>query len=195
MNKRNWRNPYVTIQKKTTHPSAKQSKPQSKKAVPVAVKEVDESPDVDVVEPREERNVPERKTLFANFPALNILNNLDIRTSVTRIRSNIKGISSTIKQMEDTMDTIFGAMEMFEAFGNPAKASTKESVLDSRSSRTEAAESTDNLDDESPIQKNNSASNLLSNIDLGQLLGLLQSPLVQSLLNQSSNDETRKKEG
>lgn len=42
---------------------------------------------------------------------------VDLRTSVSKMRTNIKGISSTIRQVEETMDTLYDAMEMFESIG------------------------------------------------------------------------------
>jgi hypothetical protein len=117
---------------------------------------------------------------------------MDLRTSVSRMRSNIKGISSTIRQVEETMDTLYGAMEIFERLGK-------------RSSGTEAAEKTvskrQSAETSSPAEEgtegsSNGGGNPLGNIDIGQLLGLLQSPLVQNLLSQTANGAAkRKKEG
>ncbi len=113
----------------------------------------------------------------------------DLRTSVSRMRSNIKGISSTIRQVEQTMDTLYGAMEVFDSLGKkslPAgtgKAPARRNLSDAMETPDESTE-------------NSGGSNPFGNIDIGQLLNLLQSPLVQNLLNQSAGSESkRKKEG
>jgi translation initiation factor 2B subunit (eIF-2B alpha/beta/delta family) len=113
---------------------------------------------------------------------------VDLRTSVSRMRSNIKGISHTIRQVEQTMDTLYGAMEMFESLGKKSGKSPSEDRPVSR--RIETQEK-----DDAGVESNANGSNLLANIDIGQLLTLLQSPLVQNLLNQSANNGKRKKEG
>jgi hypothetical protein len=113
---------------------------------------------------------------------------VDLRTSVSRMRSNIKGISHTIRQVEQTMDTLYGAMEVFESFGKKSAKAPAEDRPVSR--RTEPQER------EAPaVESNENGSNPLANIDITQLLGLLQSPLVQNLLNQSASNGKRKKEG
>jgi hypothetical protein len=114
---------------------------------------------------------------------------VDLRTSVSRMRSNIKGISHTIRQVEQTMDTLYGAMEVFESFGKKTGKSPSEDKPVSR--RADPQER-----DEPAMESNANGSNPLANIDITQLLSLLQSPLVQNLLNQSaSNNGKRKKEG
>jgi len=112
---------------------------------------------------------------------------MDLRTSVSRMRSNIKGISSTIRQMEYTMDTLYGAMEMFESLSSKkggvetGKTTPARHLADQTDRPTESAEA--------------EGSNPLGNLDIGQLLNLLQSPLVQNLLNQNASSSKRKKEG
>lgn len=113
----------------------------------------------------------------------------DIRLSVLKMRDNIKGISSTIRQMEETMDTIYGAMEMLNTLGKGSKLSAGKS----RSPKAEIEE------DEPSQSAASSLSSALGNLDIGQLLSILQSPLIQSLLSQSNtgpaSNATRKKEG
>lgn len=190
MSKRKWRNPYVTINKKPSRPSANKAKTKAKEDVTVAVQEPVVS------------EVPQKKGFLSKLPSLDILSNLDLRTSVTTVRSNIRGISTTIRQMEDTMESIFGAMEMLESFGKINKTESSESVNAATPSKRnkpqqESAflfEDEEESEEEAPVKEN--ASNPFSGIDIGQLLGLLQSPLVQSLLTQSSSDSgKRKKEG
>jgi hypothetical protein len=113
---------------------------------------------------------------------------VDLRTSVSRMRSNIKGISNTIRQVEQTMDTLYGAMEVFESLGKKSAKTASEDKGATR--RTD----TQNRDD-SAADSNANGNNPLANIDINQLLNLLQSPLVQNLLNQSNNNGKRKKEG
>ncbi|UFJ42798.1 hypothetical protein LOK74_10015 [Brevibacillus humidisoli] len=120
----------------------------------------------------------------------------DLRTSVSRMRSNIKGISSTIRQVEETMDTIYGAMEMLDSLG-------KSGTRPSPPAQTAANRSTPQSDEEKhPLGESTSSStgsqsgNGLGNLDVNQLLAILQSPLVQNLLSQQSGGPTkRKKEG
>lgn len=112
------------------------------------------------------------------------------------MRHNIKGIGSTIRQVEDTMDSLYGAMEMMENLGKrtpepevvaekPAAATGKRKAAPEPQKAAEAAP-----------QESGGLGNLLANIDIGQLLGLLQSPLVQNLITQvSSTSKERKKEG
>jgi hypothetical protein len=125
---------------------------------------------------------------------------VDLRTSVSKMRTNIKGISSTIRQVEETMDTLYGAMEMFESIGKrSAKGNATEKSVErpadrpvSKKQTAESSQEPETVRDEAE----NSGSNPLANIDIGQLLGLLQSPLVQNLLSQSTNGAAkRKKEG
>lgn len=116
---------------------------------------------------------------------------LDLRSSVSKMRSNIKGISNTIRQMEETMDTLYGAMEMIDSLGKGG------SRLIAPGGKSNAAlPSADSTDADNPLEGSNGGSNPLASLDMNQLLGLLQSPLVQSLLNQNSSAEPkRKKEG
>ncbi|MGG1659635.1 hypothetical protein [Brevibacillus sp. NRS-1366] len=124
---------------------------------------------------------------------------VDLRTSVSKMRNNIKGISTTIRQVEETMDTLYGAMEIFENLGKkvpePEAASEKDvSKTKKKANAKEVAEKTV----EEPSEAETGGSNPLANIDIGQLLGLLQSPLVQNLISQtvgSSSSKQRKKEG
>jgi hypothetical protein len=122
----------------------------------------------------------------------NTLVAMDLRSSVSRMRNNIKGISSTIRQMEATMDTLYGAMEMVESLSRNANKSTAIPQTNNgvRHSQQEAIEV--DSEPESPA----GGSNPLANIDMSQLLSLLQSPLVQSLLSQHAGGAgKRKKEG
>lgn len=99
------------------------------------------------------------------------------------MRHNIKGIGSTIRQVEDTMDSLYGAMEMMENLG-------KRTPEPERKASPEPQKAAETPPQESGL------GNLLANIDIGQLLGLLQSPLVQNLITQvSSSSKERKKEG
>jgi hypothetical protein len=124
---------------------------------------------------------------------------VDLRTSVSKMRNNIKGISTTIRQMEETMDTLYGAMEIFENLGK--RPAEKEEVVEKSGSKRKAApaESAQKFSDssESSAGSTGTSSNPLANIDIGQLLGLLQSPLVQNLLSQTvaNTGKQRKKEG
>lgn len=121
---------------------------------------------------------------------------LDLRTSVSKMRHNIKGISSTIRQVEETMDTLYGAMEIFEKLGKrPAeKAAVPEKPAPKRRASQEAVAAAEGTNPESGA---GGGANPLANIDVGQLLGLLQSPLIQNLLTQTlkNGSKQRKKEG
>ncbi|CAJ1002863.1 MULTISPECIES: hypothetical protein [Bacillales] len=115
----------------------------------------------------------------------------DLRSSVSRMRSNIKGISSTIRQVEETMDTLYGAMQLFERLG---KRSAEAADTEKPAGKRQSAETSSPANE--AAEGNNGGGNLLGNIDINQLLSLLQSPLVQSLLNQTANGAAkRKKEG
>ncbi|MGC5324543.1 hypothetical protein [Brevibacillus sp. SYSU BS000544] len=124
----------------------------------------------------------------------------DLRASVLKMRDNIKGISSTIRQMEETMDTIYGAIEMLDTLGKrTSKASPSPNPGKQKSQK---AFFEDEVAPESSAQANTSGlgagsglGNALSNIDIGQLISILQSPLVQNLLSQPSTTSKRKKEG
>lgn len=124
-----------------------------------------------------------------------ILPAVDLRTSVSKMRHNIKGIGSTIRQVEDTMDSLYGAMEMIENLGKRTPESEvvaeKPATAGKRKAAPEPQKAT-----ETPPPQESGLGNLLANIDIGQLLGLLQSPLVQNLITQvSGNTKERKKEG
>lgn len=124
---------------------------------------------------------------------------VDLRTSVSKMRNNIKGISSTIRQVEETMDSLYGAMEIFENLGkSPAEKAETVAATEKPASKRKGVSEASRLAEESAEPEAATNSNPLGNIDIGQLLGLLQSPLVQSLLTQtigSSNSKQRKKEG
>lgn len=124
----------------------------------------------------------------------------NLRTSVSRMRHNIKGISSTIRQVEETMDTLYGAMEIFEKLTK--KPAEKQLPLEKPAPRRKAAQEAANLAHDHGQETGSSgsagaSSNPLANIDLGQILTLLQSPLVQNLLSQTlqNSSRQRKKEG
>ncbi|RNB81618.1 hypothetical protein EDM56_25200 [Brevibacillus fluminis] len=178
-----WRNPYAPLGKKPVQATqARMSQPAAATSAP-------------------------RKLPLLPLP-------IDVRASVMRMRNNIKGISTTIRQMEETMDTLYGAVELFQSFGRkstdqpediqPAKTRRKRSSGSGvngnsgpsvQASRKQAAESPESVPSEG-----NGIENLLANIDIGQVLSLLQSPLVQSLIQQnlttaSSTSTKRKKEG
>ncbi|MFP3387969.1 hypothetical protein [Brevibacillus sp. SIMBA_040] len=127
---------------------------------------------------------------------------VDLRTSVTKMRSNIKGISTTIRQVEETMDTLYGAMEMFENLGKrtpePAVATEKPASKRKSSASASASAEAEKTVEQASETESGGGSNPLANIDIGQLLGLLQSPLVQNLLSQTVGNnisKQRKKEG
>jgi len=114
----------------------------------------------------------------------------DLRSSVSRMRNNIKGISSTIRQMEETMDTLYGAMEMVESLGRQGGRTSAPAHPSSMEHHSFAPR------DEVETEENHESNHALPNIDMGQLLQLLQSPLVQSLISQHLGSSTkRKKEG
>ncbi|MFM1652731.1 hypothetical protein ACI7RC_11605 [Brevibacillus sp. B_LB10_24] len=115
------------------------------------------------------------------------LSSEEVRSSVNRMRLNIKGISSTIRQVENTMDTLYGAMEILESLSRTsAKPAQINKAAEPKRHRGEQAEEED---DSNPLGP-------LGNIDIGQLLNLLQSPLVQNLLkHQADGADKRKKEG
>ncbi|WP_241254479.1 hypothetical protein [Brevibacillus sp. SYP-B805] len=161
MNSRKWRNPYSPLAKKAGKAAA----------VPAAA-------------------VP-ATTASLSVPAPKSLSVLDLRSSVSRMRNNIKGISSTIRQMEETMDTLYGAMQMVESLGrSSAKTGVGQQPRDGSDRGQAASEEADNQ------QEPATNSNPLANIDMNQLLNLLQSPLVQSLLSQHTGAAAkRKKEG
>lgn len=119
----------------------------------------------------------------------------DLRSSVSRMRSNIKGISSTIRQVEETMDTIYGAMEMLDSLGRPILHASPASNPGNSPSRVlpdEHRPSGERTESSSEVTTGNG----LNGLDLNQLLAILQSPLVQNLLNQQSGGANkRKKEG
>ncbi|GEC89859.1 MULTISPECIES: hypothetical protein [Brevibacillus] len=120
-----------------------------------------------------------------------ILPAVDLRTSVSKMRHNIKGIGSTIRQVEDTMDSLYGAMEMIENLGK--RTPEPEVVAEKPAGKRKAAPEPQKA---AETPQESGLGNLLANIDIGQLLGLLQSPLVQNLITQvSSNSKERKKEG
>ena len=127
---------------------------------------------------------------------------VDLRTSVSKMRSNIKGISTTIRQVEETMDTLYGAMEMFENLGKrtpePAVATEKPASKRKASANASASVEAEKTVEQASETESSGGSNPLANIDIGQLLGLLQSPLVQNLLSQTVGNnisKQRKKEG
>ncbi|MFG0215056.1 hypothetical protein ACFU8X_18280 [Brevibacillus porteri] len=125
-----------------------------------------------------------------------ILPAVDLRTSVTKMRHNIKGIGSTIRQVEDTMDSLYGAMEMMENLGK--RTPEPEVVAEKPAGKRKAAPEPQKAAEPAPQESGSGLGlgNLLGNIDIGQLLGLLQSPLVQNLITQvSGNSKERKKEG
>lgn len=96
------------------------------------------------------------------------------------------------------MDSLYGAMEMIENFGKRApepEAVTAEKPATKRKAAAEATPKAPPKAAEPPPQESGLGS-LLSNIDIGQLLGLLQSPLVQNLITQvGGSTKERKKEG
>ncbi|MDF2681383.1 MAG: hypothetical protein K0R47_2573 [Brevibacillus sp.] len=124
---------------------------------------------------------------------------VDLRTSVSKMRNNIKGISSTIRQVEETMDSLYGAMEIFENFGKRPAEKAEPVASEKPASKRKGASEASRMVEESPEPETSTTnSNPLGNIDIGQLLGLLQSPLVQNLLSQTvgnSSSKQRKKEG
>lgn len=122
---------------------------------------------------------------------------MDLRTSVSRMRSNIKGISQTIRQVEETMDTIYGAMEMLDSLGKSgARPATSTQPVDSRTVKP-AEEERHTPSEANAAPPAPQAGSSLGNLDVNQLLSILQSPLVQNLLKQQTGGgiSKRKKEG
>jgi hypothetical protein len=124
---------------------------------------------------------------------------VDLRTSVSKMRNNIKGIGTTIRQMEETMDTLYGAMEIFENFGKRPAEKVEAAEKTGNKRKSPASESAQKAGESSESESSGGSTNTnpLANIDIGQLLGLLQSPLVQNLLSQTvaNTGKQRKKEG
>lgn len=141
--------------------------------------------------PSKKLNEKAQEVSLAVTPRKAVPEVIDLRTSVSRMRSNIKGISSTIRQVEETMDTLYGAMQIFERLG---KRSTDAETAEKPAGKRQSAETSSPANE--GTEGNSGVGNPLGNIDIGQLLGLLQSPLVQSLLSQTANGAAkRKKEG
>ncbi|WP_312108624.1 hypothetical protein [Brevibacillus reuszeri] len=125
---------------------------------------------------------------------------VDLRSSVSKMRTNIKGISTTIRQVEETMDSLYGAMEVFENLGKRTPEPEPAVVAEKPTSKRKAAAEPEKekVVEQASDKETGASSNPLANIDIGQLLGLLQSPLVQNLLSQTvgnSISKQRKKEG
>ena len=100
------------------------------------------------------------------------------------------------------MDTLYGAMEMFENLGKrtpePAVATEKPASKRKASANASASVEAEKTVEQASETESGGGSNPLANIDIGQLLGLLQSPLVQNLLSQTVGNnisKQRKKEG
>ncbi|MGD8189187.1 hypothetical protein ACQCN2_04210 [Brevibacillus ginsengisoli] len=111
----------------------------------------------------------------------------DIRLSVLKMRDNIKGISSTIRQMEETMDTIYGAMEMLDSLGRKsAKPQATTTTKPNQHPHQHPHQHAEVEADEPQQSQGSGLSGALGNLDIGQLLSILQSPLVQNLLQQSN---------
>lgn len=170
MKANNWRNPYAPLGKKPV--KATQAR----------------------------MNAPEAFSVPKKLPLVPI----DVRASVMRMRNNIKGISTTIRQMEETMDTLYGAVELFQSIGRKS-TDVPEEIQQAKPQRrsSRGATAPQKAAAESPAaaaapESGNSLDNLLSNIDIGQVLSLLQSPLVQNLIQQNLGagaSTKRKKEG
>lgn len=180
MNAKNWRNPYAPLGKKPVQAVQARMNPQEA--------------------------LPSLKKLLP-IP-------IDVRASVMRMRNNIKGISTTIRQMEETMDTLYGAVELFQSLGRKSSKSAEEAQKPKeqrKGARGNAAPQRTNAEGASArraapeavgapeaSEADNSIDNVLANIDIGQILNLLQSPLVQNLIQQNLGSGTsakRKKEG
>lgn len=149
---------------------------------------------------------PSGRRLISHYPE-KILPAVDLRSSVSKMRNNIKGISTTIRQVEETMDTLYGAMEIIENLGKrtaepevaaekPVSTKRKGNVETARDNAKgkETAKAVE-TPQESSAASGSGSGNPLGNIDIGQILGLLQSPLVQNLLTQtvSGSSKQRKK--
>lgn len=130
-----------------------------------------------------------------------VLPPLDLRTSVSKMRHNIKGISSTIRQVEETMDSLYGAMEVFDKLTKkntekPAAAPEKPMPKRRKAQQAPVAVAEEEEQESGTSASGGGSGNPLANIDIGQLLGLLQSPLIQNLLTQTlQGSKQRKKEG
>ncbi|RKD25690.1 hypothetical protein BEP19_01750 [Ammoniphilus oxalaticus] len=86
--------------------------------------------------------------------------------SLLTIRNQMRGFREQLEQMEKTMDTLFHVMDAIEKLNSPSKSS-------------------------------GNPSNLLKsfqNIDFKQVMNLLQSPLVQALVETMVEEEPTKKE-
>lgn len=165
MSTRKWRNPYTPINKKVDRTAIGQAKST------IAITPYKDSPQ-------------------------------DLRASVMKMRDNIKGISSTIRQMEETMDTIYGAIEMLDTLGKRTSKASPSPTTNPGKQKSQKSFFDEEVAPESSAQANSSGQglgsglgNALGNIDIGQLISILQSPLVQNLLSQPSTTSKRKKEG
>lgn len=147
--------------------------------------------------PYDPLNRNRQKGWIPPFPSLGpfprrIPNERQVKASVTRMRSNIKGIGQTIRQVEETMNSLSNAMEILGRFGSFSRSQPVQETGRSGRGHSTVARSRHSAE-------SGHTESLMGNIDVEQIMQILQSPLVQSLLSSSSGSspvkKQRKKEG
>lgn len=156
------------LSQKRKHPRAQgpagRRKPKRKPKTVQARKETRESAPVPAATPVPPRIVP--SALMKNLPDLLPKSPSEMRSSINNVREWSSQMRTTMLQVEQTLSTLHGLVSMYERWnaGNEAR----------QAARIASGESIDRT----PISFIRS----LRNVDFSQMFALLNSPLVQALL-------------
>ncbi|MBN6188586.1 hypothetical protein JQN58_17170 [Aneurinibacillus sp. BA2021] len=163
MNSQKRRSPYVKGPKRAAAAGKK-----TKKSAPASVKkEAVQAVPAKVPAKTPAKNIADFKaasSLVKNIPSLLTKSPDEMRTSINNVREWSSQMRGTMAEMEQTLGTLTSLIGMYERFANNRqRAGAQEAQADG---------------DRSPLAFLKS----LNNIDFRQILSLLNSPLVQALL-------------
>lgn len=121
---------------------------------------------------------------------LSTINLVSILNSFYTIRSTVKDLRVSLEKLDSAMDSAYQMFEMAQGFmKNEQSNVTPEhrpplQLLPAPKSRTAQPRRTSEPAKKKTDDANAPLAGLFDNIDIGQIIGLMQSPLVQGLLKQ-----------
>lgn len=143
---------------------------------------------------RRKSTTPPYRTPATNPNPLSSLNMANILSHFLTVRSAIKELSTSLQRLENILDSVYQMFEIAQTFMAQQQRAPGRPPLRLIPPRTPK---------NSPLEQEGvspSGDSPLGNIDIGQIMALLQSPLVQNLLSQwmqqlPSDDGQQRKQG
>ncbi|GAA5345696.1 hypothetical protein CLV97_11775 [Planifilum fimeticola] len=142
------------------------------------------------------------KAPASNSNPLSSLNLANILSHFLTVRSVIKDLSTSLKRLENILDSLYQMFEIAQTFMAQKQREPGRPLLRLVPPRTQKKSPFGWGEDDSPSgdSPSNSPVPFPGNIDINQIMALLQSPLVQNLLSQwmkqlPPGDDLQQKQG